>query len=185
MFLSETHYKLDKRNQQESSIQTKTSSPWLLQVPSSCSSSRTRARWTTRASRNSQAAGKYFFRSMSRHKCSGASKSNFICAESSCSVCKCVSTANFELRCPAQTPQRETSPSFPCTEGRLGKGGASCARITSFVSSKASITRFDERAMEMMDVEACKRSRYRSLRFHGDSLNTLYPPINGYYAPNH
>lgn len=39
--------------------------------------------------------------------------------------------------------------------------------------------------MEMMDVEACKRSRYRSLRFHGDSLNTLYPPMNGYYAPNH
>jgi hypothetical protein len=60
----------------------------------------------------------------------------------------------------------QCSPSLLSRDACLGSGGSSCARIVSFVSRKASITRLADRAMEIIDVEACRRSRYRSLRLY-------------------
>lgn len=65
--------------------------PWFNQLSSSWSSSWESARCTTRASMNNQVAWKYFSLSISRHRCSGASRSSFMWAESTCNVCKCES----------------------------------------------------------------------------------------------
>lgn len=116
---------------------------WFNQLSSSWSSSRERARCTTRASMNNQVAWKYFSLSISRHKCSGASRSNFMWAESTCNVCRCESSLpTVDVGC--------------CLYG--------CCRdaMASLVSWNASCTRFADFAMEIMDVEACRRSRYRS-----------------------
>ena len=76
---------------------TKTSMPSFIQDCSSVSSFRN-AWYTTRASKNSQAAGRYFLRSIRRHKCSGASRSIFICAERTWRVYKCLSNCNSTLK---------------------------------------------------------------------------------------
>ena len=76
---------------------TKTSMPSFIQDCSSVSSFRTNAWYTTRASKNSQAAGRYFLRSIRRHKCSGASRSIFRCAERTWRVYKCLSNCIISL----------------------------------------------------------------------------------------
>ena len=92
-----------------------------------------------------------------------------MCAESNCNVCKCASELVAQQE--ALTRQKGSCLlSLPTRDARLGNGGSSCARTVSFVSSKASTTRLDDRAMEIIDVEACRRSRYRSLYFYCKSL---------------
>jgi len=57
-------------------------------------------------------------------------------------------------------------------------------RIVSFISRRSSITRVDDCEMDMMDVDACSRSRYRSLRFR-HTFSTYHRRRKGRDAPNH
>jgi hypothetical protein len=52
------------------------------------------------------------------------------------------------------------------------------------MSSRASRVSREDCAMDMMEEDACKRSRYRSLRFHIRVSRKLRSAVNG-YAPDH
>jgi hypothetical protein len=93
---------------------TTTLMPWFNQLSSSWSSSRESARCTTRASMNNQVAWKYFSLSISRHRCSGASRSNFMWAESTCNVCKCESDIYIYISNDAVLLYRQTSTHLLC-----------------------------------------------------------------------
>ena len=83
---------------------TKTSMPSFIQDCSSVSSFRN-AWYTTRASKNNQPAGRYFLRSIRRHRCSGASRSIFMCAERTWRVYRCLSNCIHPSRCSCSSVQ--------------------------------------------------------------------------------
>ena len=62
------------------------------------------------------------------------------------------------------------SPSLLIIDVRLGNGGTFWLRIVSFVSSRACMTRLEDCAMDMIDVEAWSKSRYRSLYIHYENI---------------
>lgn len=84
--------------------------------------------------------------------------------------------------------QQTSAPSFAADDrfNVLGSGWPS--GIEDLTSFKASSTRFEDSAMAMMDVEACNRSRYRSLYFQVTAPALLYnaeATIEDENAPNH
>ena len=83
---------------------TKTSMPSFIQDCSSVSSFRN-AWYTTRASKNNQPAGRYFLRSIRRHRCSGASRSIFMCAERTWRVYRCLSICINSSKCSCSSVQ--------------------------------------------------------------------------------
>ena len=147
--------------------------PYACQLWSS--SSWDSARCTTRARRNSHAACRYALLSIRRQRCSGASRRSLTCADRDCNACRCLSAANLSRH--EALDVVHDIPSL--VVAGLGARTESIAATVSRISSNASKTCFEDFANWRIDVEACNRSRYRSLRFHdaSEQLDANMPEI--------